>query len=79
MEILEADFLKVYEKLEIAKKLQKLAELEKEVAEPDIWKNVEEATTKNQELARLQSETEPYELLKAQISDLKELMALGDE
>ena len=79
MEILEADFLKVYEKLKIAKKLQKLAELEKEVAEPDIWKNVEEATAKNQELAKLQSETEPYELLKTQISDLKELMALSDE
>lgn len=79
LEILEAEFLKVYEKLKIAEKLQELVELEKEVAEPDIWKNVEEATAKNQELAKLQSETEPYELLKAQISDLKELMALSDE
>lgn len=79
LDILEAEFLKVYEKLKIAEKLQKLVELEKEVAEPDIWKNVEEATAKNQELAKLQSETEPYELLKAQISDLKELMALSDE
>lgn len=79
LDILEAEFLKVYEKLKIAEKLQKLVELEKEVAEPDIWKNVEEATAKNQELAKLQSETEPYELLKAQIGDLKELMALSDE
>ena len=76
---LEVEFLKVYEKLEIADKLQKITELEREVAEPDIWKNVEEATAKNQELAKLQSETEPYELLRAQISDLKELMALSDE
>ena len=74
-----AEFLKAYEKLEVADKLQKITELEKEVAEPDIWKNVEEATTKNQELAKLQGETEPYELLKTQISDLKELMALSDE
>ena len=79
LDILEAEFLKVYEKLKIAEKLQKLVELEKEVAEPDIWKNVEEATAKNQELAKLQSETESYELLKTQISDLKELMALSDE
>ena len=76
---LEGEFLKVYEKLEIADKLQKITELEREVAEPDIWKNVEEATVKNQELAKLQSETEPYELLRTQISDLKELMALSDE
>ncbi len=76
---LEAEFLKLYEKLKIAEKLEKVGELEKQVAEPDIWKNVEEATAKNQELAKLQSETEPYELLRAQISDLKELMALSDE
>ena len=76
---LEAEFLKVYEKLEIVDKLKKIAKLEKEVAEPDIWKNVEEATAKNQELAKLQNETEPYELLKTQISDLKELMSLSDE
>ena len=79
LEGLEAEFLKVYEKLEIAEKLKKIAELEKQVAEPEIWRNVEEATAKNQELSKLQSETEPYELLKAQISDLKELMELSDD
>ena len=77
---LEAEFLKTYEKLEIAEKLKKIAKLEKEVADPDIWKNVEEATTKNQELAKLQNETQPYELLKTQISDMRELMELsGDD
>lgn len=76
---LEAEFLKLYEKLEIAEKLKKITELEKQVAEPEIWRNVEEATAKNQELAKLQSETEPYELLKTQISDLKELMSLSDD
>ena len=76
---LEDDFLKVYEKLNIVDKLGKIKNLETEVADPDIWKNVEDATIKNQELAKLQNETQPYELLKAQISDLKELMAMGDE
>lgn len=77
---LEAEFLRLYEKMEIEAKLQKIAKLEKEVAEPDIWKNVEEATAKNQELARLQGETEPYELLKTQLSDMRELMELsGDD
>lgn len=77
---LEVDFLKTYEKLETAEKLKKIVRLEKEVADPDIWKNIEEATAKNQELAKLQNETQPYELLRTQISDMQELMELsGDD
>ena len=79
LEVLEDDFLKLYEKLDVSEKLKKVEKLEKEVADPDIWKDVEKATSKNQELSKLQDETEPYELLKTQISDLKELMAMGDE
>ena len=77
---IEVEFLKLYEKMDIAGKLQKIAKLEVEVAEPDIWKNIEEATAKNQELARLQDETGAYELLKTQINDMQELMELtGDD
>lgn len=77
---LEQDFLKLYEKLEIEKKLKKVTELEKQVAEPEIWRNVENATAKNQELAKLQNEVQAYELLKTQISDMRELMELsGDD
>lgn len=76
---LEGEFLKVYEKLDIAGKLDLVARLEKEVAEPDIWKDVSIATEKNQELSRLSDEIQPWELLKAQISDLKELMGMADE
>lgn len=77
---IEVEFLKLYKKMDIAGKLQKIAKLEVEVAEPDIWKNIEEATAKNQELARLQDETGAYELLKTQINDMRELMELaGDD
>ena len=76
---LETEFSKIYEKLDVKEKLKKIAKLEKEVAEPDIWKNIEEATTKNQELARLQDETGAYELLRMQIDDMRELMELSDD
>ena len=79
LEGLKEDFLKVYKKLDISRKLEKILELEKEVAEPEIWRDVEKATAKNQELAKLQDETQPYELLKTQINDLEELMAMGDD
>lgn len=76
---LEESFLKSYKKLEIADKLEQVAELEKEVVEPEIWRDVKNATEKNQELARLQDETQPWELLKTQIEDLKELTKMADE
>ena len=76
---LEADFLKVYEKLKIETKLEKIAGLEREVAEPEIWRDVEKATAKNQELAKLTDETQPWVLLKAQIQDLKELIQISDD
>ena len=41
LEGLRAEFLKVYEKLQISKKLEKIAKLEKQVADPEIWKNVD--------------------------------------
>lgn len=75
---LEGDFLQTYEKLGIAEKGKLLAELEEQVADPDIWKDVATATKKNQELARLSDEVQPWELLRTQIEDLKELVEIAD-
>lgn len=75
---LEAEFLKAYEKLSISEKLARIAGLEKQVADPEIWHDVEEATRKNQELSQLNDETGPWELLRTQITDMKELLAMAD-
>ncbi|MBQ3441067.1 peptide chain release factor 2 [Candidatus Saccharibacteria bacterium] len=79
LEKLAGEFLAVYEKLKIDEKIEHLKALEKEVAEPEIWRDVKLATEKNQELARLTEETRPFLLLRTQIDDLKELMAISDE
>ena len=76
---LEEDFLKVYQKLAIDEKSQKIEKLESEMAESEIWRDVKTATEKNQELARLSAEVEPWALMRAQIEDLKELMEIGGE
>ncbi len=76
---LKESFLKVYQKMGIPDKFLKVAKLEKEVADPDIWKNVQLATEKNQELAKLQDETRPWELLRTQIEDLAEMISLADD
>ena len=79
LEKLNEEFLKVYKKLKIGAKVEKVAELEVKVAEPEIWNDVKKATEMNQELARLSDEVEPWELLKTQTEDLKELIAISDE
>ncbi len=79
LNVLEEEFLKTYEKLAIAEKVARVAELEAEVAEPEIWHDVAVATEKNQELAKLSDEVQPWELLKTQIVDIRELIELADE
>ena len=76
---LREDFLKLYERLGIEEKLKQVSDLEKQVAEPEIWRDVKKATELNQDLAKLRDETEPFVLLKAQIEDLGELMEISDE
>ena len=79
LKLLETEFLNAYEKVGVKEKLIQLAKLEEETAEPEIWRDVKRATEMNQEVARLSSETEPWELLKTQISDLKELIAISED
>ena len=76
---LETEFLSAYEKVGVAAKLEKLNELERQTAEPEIWRDVKKATEMNQEVARLSAETEPWELLRTQINDLEELMAISED
>ena len=76
---MRGEFLKLFEKLTIGEKLERVEELTRRVAEPEIWRDVTRATELNQELAKLQGEVEPYVLLKAQIEDLGELMEISDE
>lgn len=76
---LKEEFLKAYAGVKAEEKLKKVAELEQEVAEPDIWRDVKKATEKNQELARLNDEVQPWVLLKTQIEDMGELFEMTDE
>ena len=76
---LKEEFLRAYEKLAIETKLAEIAKLEKEVAEPELWRDVKLATEKNQELAKLNDEVGPWVLLKTQIDDMGELLGMSDE
>ena len=79
LSILEQEFQKTYERLKIEEKIAEVAELEKTVADPDIWHDVKKATEANQHLSQLSDEVQPWQLLKTQITDMKELIQLSDE
>ena len=79
LETLLENLMAAWEKLKIAEKLEQIEKLEEEVNEPEIWQNPDLAREKNQELAKLNDEVHPWQLLKTQTEDLLELIQLGDE
>lgn len=79
IETLKSEFTSTWEKLNLEEKLEKKAELEQEIAEPELWNNPTRAKEKNEEFSHLSSELEPWILLKTQLSDISELINLGGE
>lgn len=79
LEQLKTDFFDAWNKLKLDEKLAERAKLEDEVADPEIWKNPENAREKNETLARLKESTEEWQILKMQINDISELLELSDE
>lgn len=79
LEQLKTDFFDAWSKLKIDEKLDEQAKLEDEVADPEIWKNPENAREKNERLARLKESTGDWQILKMQINDISELLELSDE
>lgn len=76
---LETEVARGYERLKIEEKATEMVKLAQEVAEPEIWRDVKAAAEKNQRLAALETEVQPWELLRAQVADMKELVTLADE
>lgn len=79
LETLKTDFFEAWSKLKISEDLQKLEQLETEVANPEIWKNPDVAREKNETLARLREKVEAWQVLKMQITDISELLELGED
>ncbi len=75
---LQAELKSAWQKLQIDQKLTEISQLEADVAEPEIWLNPELARTKHAQLAQLNDECQPWQLLKTQLEDLEDLLQLED-
>lgn len=76
LQALQTDFQNSWQKLNLDAQLAELHSLEQTAAEPELWLNPERAKSVHTALARQTAETEPWVLLKTQLDDLGELLAL---
>ena len=79
LEPLQAEIETAYKRLSIIDKETKLAELDSQLADPDVWHNPDNAQTISKQAAALRSTIEPWQTLRAQAHDIAELMELGDD
>jgi peptide chain release factor 2 len=79
LEILASNLNDAWEKLRLDEKIEQLSVLEAEISNPDLWKNPETAKEKNQAFSRLETEIHPWQLLKSQVTDLKDIILLDEK
>lgn len=75
---LTTELADAWQKLKVDQKIQKVKQLEEATADPEIWRDPENAKHLHEKLAHLENEIMPWQLLKTQVEDLKEILALGD-
>jgi peptide chain release factor 2 len=66
-------------RLQITSKLQELEKLDKELAEPGAWDDSARAQDVSKQAAALRAVVEPWQALTEQVSDIEELMSMGDD
>ncbi len=78
-ETLLADVEQAYAQLKIDEKAKQLATLDDELATSEVWANVARAQDLSKQAANLRNEVEPWQTLRTQLRDIRELMEIGDD
>ncbi len=75
---LQADVDQAWQKLRLDTKNQQVNELEKTVAEPELWLDPDNARKQNELLSHLSNEVREWNILRTQVNDLEELLDLDE-
>lgn len=65
--------------LDIPAKERELAELDEELAQPEVWNNPSYAQDLSKKSASLRQMIQPWQMMNIQLHDIEELMELGDD
>lgn len=76
---LRRQIAEAYAQLAIDEKAAQAEAAQAELAAPEIWNNPAYAQEKSKQLAALNAMVQPWQTLRAQASDISELMELGDD
>lgn len=76
---LRAETMAAFERLGIEAKKHELATLDKQLADPDLWRDPTNAEQVNRQAAELRQQIDPWQFLKTQCDDSAELMEMGDD
>lgn len=79
LSVLVTDLESAILKVGLDNKKQRLAELEEQVALPELWNNPNNAQKLTRELASLKSMVQPWQVLVAQANDARELLDIIDD
>lgn len=66
-------------RLDVDGKAAKLQQVDEQLAVPEVWNDPAYAQELSKQAASLRTMTEPWQTLEAQVSDIVELMEMGDE
>lgn len=77
--LLASQVATAYEQLSIDEKRSRATQFSEELSAPDAWNNPYAAQEKSKQLAALEAMVTPWETLRAQVSDMSELMEMGDD
>lgn len=76
---LQSNIVSAYDTLALDARSQELESIDSQLADSNVWANVEHAQMLSRESAALRSLIEPWQILRSQVADLQELMDLGDD
>lgn len=68
-----------YRQLAVDAKAEELTVIDEQLADANVWANPERAQMLSRESASIRSQVEPWQTLKSQVTDITELMELGDD
>jgi len=79
VQLLKSELEQAMEQLHVDTKQLELDAIDAQLAEGNVWTNVERAQSLSKQAASLRAQIEPWQTLQAQVGDMAELMTIGDE